>query len=69
MGNIITGSPVVHRPVGDPLEIYADRLSGHYTIDETGESLIHASSFAEPNLVGSHESTADRPRVHDRRLP
>jgi hypothetical protein len=29
-GNIITGSPAVHSPVGDPLQIYADRFSGHY---------------------------------------
>jgi hypothetical protein len=28
--NIITGSPTVHRPVGDPLQIYADRFSGHF---------------------------------------
>ena len=28
--NIITGSPAVHGPVGDLLQIYADRFSGHY---------------------------------------
>ena len=27
--NIIIGSPAVHGPVGDPLQIYADRVSGH----------------------------------------
>ncbi len=34
---------------------------------ETG----HVRDAAEiaSNLLGSHESTADRPRVHDRRLP
>jgi transposase len=29
---IITGSPAVHSPVGDPLQIYADRFSGHYEV-------------------------------------
>jgi hypothetical protein len=25
---------IVHRPVGDPLQIYADRFSGHYGASE-----------------------------------
>jgi hypothetical protein len=28
--NIITGSPAVYGPVGDPLQNYAGRFSGHY---------------------------------------
>jgi hypothetical protein len=28
----VPGSPAMHGPVGDPLQIYADRFSGHYAI-------------------------------------
>jgi hypothetical protein len=31
--NIVTGSPAGHGLVGDPLQIYADRFSGHYERD------------------------------------
>jgi hypothetical protein len=44
-GNIIAGSPVVHGPVGDPLQIYADRFSGPLEIaapqGESGPRLWH----------------------------
>ena len=33
----ITGSPKVHRPGGDPLQIYADRFSGHYALAQAAE--------------------------------
>jgi hypothetical protein len=33
------------------------------------EPARHACAEIALNLLGSHESTADRPRAHDRRLP
>jgi len=26
--------PAVHRPVGDPVQMYADRFSGHYDVSD-----------------------------------
>ena len=34
----VTLSPAVHGPVGDPLQIYADRFSGHYGTALVGEA-------------------------------
>jgi hypothetical protein len=38
-------------------------------INRITEPVTSDAAEIAPNLLGSHESTADTPRVHDRRLP
>jgi len=39
----LTLSPAVHSPVGEPLQIYADRFSGHYGVNFQVMRRTHAS--------------------------
>ena len=50
--NIITGSPAVHGPVGDPLQIYADRFSGHYGIRWTHIKVLLAIARCRTAALG-----------------
>ena len=36
-----TGLPAVHATVGDPLQIYADRFSGHYALHTISPKFIY----------------------------